>query len=195
MTRILLDADNVLFDFVGHVLDTAREMFAFHPPARRQLQRWDIFEDLGLYSDEVSQLKEAISQPGWCASIPIFDGAKAFVAAARRLGEVYVVTSPWNSPTWAFERLDSLRHHFKFGANRVVSTAAKELVAGDFLVDDRISHIREWARENPTGLAMLFTQPFNEHEKITEPNSGRVRGYDEVLALIKQRADEEVLTA
>lgn len=193
MFTILCDSDNVITDFVGHVLDTAFETFG-RQVFRQEVKRWDLFSCLGLSAEEVDILKEAISQPGWCASMPVLPDAQQFVKDLRKLGAVYAVTSPWNSPTWAFERVDALRHHFKISADHVVSTPAKELVVGDVLIDDRASHIRKWARAHPTGLAILFAQPFNEHEELTESNTARAHGYAEVLELIRQQ-QERVIAA
>lgn len=163
MTRrpvILLDVDGVLANFIEANLATLREL-----GVERQhddVRAWSVEESLGLTSAQRAQMKARWSEAGFCASIPVYEGAAAGVELLRSIGEVYAVTAPmWSAPTWQHERTEWLMRHFDFTRDQVVSTAAKHLVRGDIFVEDKPETLARWAEAWPGALPVLWDRPYN----------------------------------
>jgi 5'(3')-deoxyribonucleotidase len=157
---ILLDVDGVLANFIEANLATLREL-----GVERQhddVRAWSIEESLGLSSAQRAQMKARWSEAGFCASIPAYEGAAAGVELLRSIGEVYAITAPmWSAPTWQHERTEWLMRHFDFTRDQVVSTAAKHLVRGDILVEDKPETLARWAAAWPGALPVLWDRPYN----------------------------------
>lgn len=164
MTRpvVLLDVDGVLANFIEANLRTLHA-FGAGPFVHDDVDQWSIEEALALTSSQRARMKARWSEPGFCASIPAYDGAVAGVEALRAVGEVYAVTAPmWSSPTWQHERTEWLVRHFDFRRDDVVSTAAKHLVRGDILVEDKLSTLRRWEEAHPTGVSVAWHRRYND---------------------------------
>lgn len=165
--RILLDCDGVLADFVGPVLDLVHEVTG-RRHKREDIAAFDFVAQLGLSRDEAVLVKREIShRDGWWCSLPVYEGARAGVDRLREFGEVFVVTSPWNScRTWLHDRETWLAKHFDIPASNLLVGSAKHLVAGDMLVDDRSDTLREWARwhGHHGGKAVQWQTPHNRNE-------------------------------
>mgnify|MGYP001576197444 CR=1 FL=1 len=180
MTRpvILLDVDGVLADFITANLRTLHA-FGAGPFAHDDVTAWSIEDSLGLTSSQRARMKARWSEPGFCASIPPYEGAQAGVEALRAIGEVYAVTAPmWSGPTWQHERTEWLVKHFDFRREDVVSTAAKHLVRGDVLVEDKPEALHRWSSSWPDGLGVLWHQPYNAGAEW--PIASRVSGWSEL---------------
>jgi 5'(3')-deoxyribonucleotidase len=189
--RFLIDVDDVLTDFVQRltpilsgVLGRDWSYDEIHD------DEWNLFTLLGpVQTDAVFALME---RPGFCMAFHPAEGAQEAVAAIRSLGlELYAVTAPNYFPYWCSERTTWLERHFKIPASHVVHTHAKHIVKGDFFLDDRPSHVVEWARANPEGVAMLWTTPHNQRTKGY--GSLRVHSWDSVLDRIKAESVKRVL--
>jgi 5'(3')-deoxyribonucleotidase len=162
MIRVLLDCDGVLSDFVGGYL---RALNAMHGTNHRaeDVKTHDIGITLGLTRQMTDGLHWTIRhQPGFVKSLAPLPGAVSGVAALRRSADVHVVTAPWfDAATWDSERRQWLWDHFRIPGERVTSTHAKYICAGDVLVDDKVEHLKSWHDEHPRGLAVLWEQPYN----------------------------------
>ncbi len=168
--RFLIDVDDVLTDFVGRmspivsgILD--RE-WSYDELSKDE---WDLFTILSKVQRDA--LFAIMERPGFCATFNPAPGAQAAVRTLREMGcEMFAVTAPNYSPFWVSERTHWLEQFFQIPADHVVHTHAKYLVSGDFFLDDRPSHVREWEKHNPQGVPMLWTTPHNQ----------RAEGFDDV---------------
>lgn len=164
MTRplLLLDCDGVVADFVGHFLDTVRDLFGRHH-APETVMEWDIAAAIGLDERERARAYGEVLRDGWCSRIRPYPAAVDAVRALREAGvDVHVVTSPWpGHRTWHGEREEWLRHHFGLGPRDVTHTHRKAVVRGDALLDDKPEHVAAWGAAHPGGLALLWDQPYN----------------------------------
>lgn len=162
MTRVLLDCDGVLADFIGAALTIVAEVTG-RTCAREDVDRFDFAAALKLTPDEKRAVYAPISdREGWWSRLPVMPGARDGVDRLRAVADVYVVTSPWNScRTWHHEREAWLRHYFDLPAKHLIVTAAKHVCAGDVFVDDRTDTLIEWNAANPLGLAVQWQTPHN----------------------------------
>jgi len=161
--RLLLDVDGVLADFLAPSLSILARLSG-RTYVYDDFKTWDIFDTVPREFEK--PFFDAVNQPGWCRSLPVYEGAVAGVRPLIEVTDLYVVTSPMNHvPTWMFEREGWLQEHFGVHHKRVVHTSAKFLCLGDVLVDDRPANIEAWEAEHPGGLGLLWDQPYNRGSK------------------------------
>lgn len=190
---VLLDCDGPLACFTEAYLGAFTRETGLQA-STNDVDRWDIHEcaffarganKLGITTAKLRARVDAhVKVRGFCSDIRPQPGAKDIVAAISSMAAVYVVTSPWySSPTWMYERTQWLYDHFRIPARNVIHTSAKYMVPGDVLVDDRGSHVREWADAWPKGLGILFDMHHNQEE----PNGLRAirGGWDSVLSFLQ----------
>lgn len=181
---ILLDCDGPLSGFTdAYLVALALETGCRH--THEEVDRWAIHECdfFGAAAklagfDSASALRrcvdERVTRPGFCEDIAVQPGAQEAVARLSEIGEVFVVTSPWDSsPTWMYERLHWVAKHFPtIGRRRVIQTAQKHLIRGDVFVDDKLSHVAEWSEAWPNGTAVLFDMHHNRGETAGTKRGG-----------------------
>ena len=182
--RILLDIDGVAADFATRYLETLQLLYSeLRDKTVDDLTCWDHEEALGLDVEARVRMVDRIAQPGWCFDLEPYPGAAAAVARLSASHDVYIVTSPFNSPTWAHERAQWCKRHLGIPRDRVVSTSAKYVVSGDVLVDDKTSTLVEWVSHHHGGHAVQFRRPWNQHDGWRGMS---VESWDELEALIRR---------
>ncbi len=189
---VALDVDGVLADFVGHANATAKRVLGRALTAHETGQ-WDV---LSLLPPPERKLVVAeIVSEGWCASMPILEGASNGVAALRRVADVHFVTSPWHAPHWVYERSEWLRIHFAADVRRDVSHMnTKHHFDADFLVDDKIDHVVGWTQAKQfarAGCAVLWATPSNVDSQWTR----RMASWDELADFVKRGFRESTYQA
>jgi len=165
MLRLALDCDGVLADFSSGALRVVEEVTGkrFAPA---DITMWDFTLALGLSASEASAVKKAIgAKRGFAASLMPYPHARQGVRRLRELGEVYCVTSPWDSNSWWRAERDSwLALHF--GIERVHHAADKTGYEADVFVDDKSSHVRDWLGRWPGRAAVFWRTPHNTPESV-----------------------------
>ncbi len=189
--RILLDCDGVLADFVGGLLELInRECGTSY--RRDDITEFDIGKSLGWSDAMRAKVDDLVrGEPGMILGLAQEPGARVGFGILEQLaGDIYVVTSPWpGHQTWAYERTQWLWRHFAIPSNHVVHTAAKHLVMGDVLVDDKTSTLESWRREFPSGLAVQWQTPHNMRDAWYGAST---RDWDELVEMCrKHMADME----
>lgn len=159
MTRVLLDCDGVMSNFV----DAACE-FIYQATGTRyfpeEIFDHDTFGFLGLKHLE-RDLKEEIEQHDWCLNMRPFPGARRGVQRLSKYADIVVVTAPYHANGWVMQRNEWLRRYMKISEVQVVYAENKGLVSGDFFVDDKVENCVEWSTANPNGMAIVWNRPYN----------------------------------
>jgi 5'(3')-deoxyribonucleotidase len=165
--RIVLDVDGVLADFVSSALQVINGIarrealpgYDVSPFTPDDVRQWEI-ESL-LPTELHAELFSHLSAPGFCLSIARYPEALAVVDALRATGhEVAIATSPLpGSANWIAERTVWLQRCW--GEIEIHHTHDKTGVRGDIFVDDKPSHVVDWAAANPTSRAYLLDRPYN----------------------------------
>ncbi len=157
MTKIaLLDVDGVCLDFTRHLLTTIGSSLTYD-----DVTQYDIF---GLIEPCLRDwAQRTLADPDWWARMPRMRGAKAGIKAYRKQGyRVVFVTAPWVSCVgWGWARRKALSRHFKAKHCDVVITSSKELVRGNFFVDDKPETVEAWGAVSANHDALLFDAPYN----------------------------------
>lgn len=117
MKRLFVDMDNVLVDFPAGVATLAPEL-------RRAYE---------------GRLDEV---PGLFARMPPLAGAlESYEELARHFDTYVLSTAPWENPSaWSDKLLWIRRHLGQSAYKRLILSHHKDLVLGDFLVDDRLKN-------------------------------------------------------
>jgi len=117
--------------------------------------------------------------PGFCAGIPWYPGAQAFLNSLKMLGDVIAVTAPYkDGRTWQYERARWLAPYIK----RQIHTAHKELIGGDVLIEDSLEIAERWQKAHPSGIAILTDRPWNQGES---GRAIRVTSYVDALEAVR----------
>lgn len=158
---VLVDCDGPLADFLGEAVLLAARL-GFEGCSRERATSWDFLDAWGLAPDQKRRMEDRWRQRGYCSSLrPNIAGMRA-LDTLREFADVYAVTAPLaGSEFWQWERHNWLRTYFKFPGDHIVHTAAKRLVRGDYLIDDKPEHLRAWAADNPQGVPILWAMPHN----------------------------------
>jgi 5'(3')-deoxyribonucleotidase len=183
-----VDVDEVLNEYRTAVLDLAEKVLGKTiDPMATPGTSWDVFD---IFSPEEAQiLLSASGQPGFCASIPVRPGAQEAVEKLRQHVDLFVVTSPFNSRNWVYERDWWLEKHFGFRRHeQVVHTAVKYLVAADACLDDKHSNVLTWHREYPDGLAMIW--PTYHTRNMPAPDGYLVRDWQDVIERVEAHVNK-----
>ncbi len=163
--RVLLDADGVMFDFVGPYLD-AVEVETDTRFTREQVTGWDVAFSLKLTQEEIDDIDtHHVLKHGFCYSLPVLPGAQEGFALLSEVADVFIVTSPYEkSEYWMKERERALKRHFNVSAKRILHASSKNLVFGRLFVDDKHSNVAGWALEwgHHGGVGVLWNTPHNQ---------------------------------
>lgn len=185
--RILLDVDGVLADLLTPCLAIASEIVGRELTAA-DLPDWH-FESILPDKRAVAELWTRIGAYGVCRTLAPYPGAVEGVRALAEVAHVYAVTAPLSAnPQWTSEREAWLAQHFAIPRNMVVHTAAKYLIGGAILVDDKPAHVEEWAREHERGTPVLWEHPYTARHTFPHDVRYRVvrtRDWEALLRLAK----------
>lgn len=178
--RILIDADDVLADFMGAALKLINDTLGADYQ-RHQIDKWDIFDALGIPEQQFI-LDDAVINNRFCANIEPIPGAREMVDRLQHaFGNVYVVTSPYDAPNWMNERQKWLEEHMGVPLDFQLHARAKHTVAGCVLIDDKPQNLEAWSAHWPEGLPILRDQYHNKEEK----RFPRACNGDEVINLVE----------
>lgn len=132
MKRLFVDMDNVLVDFPAGVARLAPEV-------------------VRAYDGRLDEV------PGIFALMPPLPGAlESYEELARHFDAYVLSTAPWENPSAWSDKLLWIRQHLGQSAHkRLILSHHKDLVLGDFLVDDRLKN----GAERFTGEHIHFATP------------------------------------
>jgi hypothetical protein len=184
--KMAFDCDGFLSNFVRGVLILVEEV-----TGRRyeegDIREFDFVKALGLSADEGRAVKKIIStRRGFCASLPPYPGARQGVRRMRELGDIFCVTTPWDTnPWWRDERTSWLALHF--GIEDVRHEDDKTGCDADLFVDDKSSHVRAWHAVHPDKTAVFWRTPHNVGEAVP-PGAHSIASWDALYLIAREAA-------
>lgn len=182
---VLLDVDDVLCDFTGAALRLISTQLG-RPVTYQECRQWDIFSQF-LNPVQEGIVRYQVSSRGFCSNLKVLPGALEGLESLRVAAEVYLVTAPYPSYSWASERLNWIEQHLRFPSTHVVLTSAKHLVCGDVLIDDKASNLVEWHKAHPKGVPLLWGTHINHPSNLYLPGIRRVTSWGEVIDQIRAK--------
>jgi 5'(3')-deoxyribonucleotidase len=150
-----------------------------------QITDYNVMTSLGL-PDGWPSFIEWLSDMRFCRDMPVYPGAREFVAALRGFGEIVAVTTPFvGVDHWEADRRGWLNTHFGIGHDNVVFCKRKELVCGDVLVEDKPDNALAWGAAWPKGWPILLRRPWN---RVGLDGYYEAVGFESVLEIVAGRA-------
>ena len=171
---IALDADGVLFDYVG-----AAEWANRQPEAKNEWCKpesaydFDILKSWGI-KDLQDRLDRYCAEPGFVSGLELYPGAAAFVTELIQTHDVIVSTSCPCS--WHGERERALQE-LGFSKKDIMFGARKNLLQGcSVLIDDCAANF-----DGVPGFRCLIDSPWNQ----TDTGCARFTDYDSILHALR----------
>ena len=188
--KTALDADGFLRNFVASALVVVKEVTgkSFAPA---DITAFNFTKALGLTDDETRDVMTAISsRRGFVTSMPPYPEARQGVRRLRELGDVFCVTTPWETPWgtnpwWRSESEAWLALHF--GIDSVHHADDKTAYEADMFVDDRDKNVRAWLTAWPGRTAVLWRTLHNMSE-ATPPGAHSTSSWDELYQIARHAA-------
>ena len=168
-----LDMDGVLADYYAGVC----RAFGLDPwPYKCRLGDWDFYtgEPLGLTTEQVAPKMDA----EFYAGLDLLPDARRIVETAEAWyqGDVYFLTSPWDTPGCFDGKLAWVKKHFPKYARRMLVGSAKEACAHPdaILFDDSPVNCKKFREAKFRGEAFLVPRPWNEKWQESSQANGAV---------------------
>lgn len=181
---ILLDCDCILSDFIESALKLIKEKTGKVFKSEDIQSSSDVFKALNII--EVSHiLDDAVNSDNFCYNMLPKPGAIKAVKKLKQMGDIYVVTSPFDARNWVYERTHWLENVFDISKERIIFTKAKHMIRGDIMIDDMENNLISWKAVHPSGKAILWTMPYNKTIDCQSLSLCRVDCWNDVFALIK----------
>jgi 5'-nucleotidase len=182
--RIILDQDDVLFDFMGAFLAAWNRRKGTNWTAD-QVSAWDIEKSLGPGALEF--MVACYNRPGFYSNLVPLPGAVEGVRTLISEGHDVVIASavPVDS-YYAFDgKKESLTLHMPwFDQKNFFAIGRKDLLDGDILLDDASHNLVAWANKKPGAAA--FDRYWNRTLPATEHAIGRAYGWADFCRLIRE---------
>lgn len=179
--RIFLDMDGVLADYYGGI----SRAFGREPwPYSCRLGDWNFFKGEPFHltdSDVAPRMDRAFyANLDWLA-----DGSELVAGCASIVGErnVFLLTSPWDTPGCHEGKVDWVKRHMPDYRKRLLIGSAKEACSfpGAVLVDDSEVNCAKFEAVKNPGRAVLLPRPWNARHAESGLGRGEVRNLVGVL--------------
>lgn len=169
---LLLDMDEVVVDFTRAWIDRFREKTGISLN-REDWEAWDLKRILpdDVFHGFVATLRE----PGFFRHLPPMDGA---IEGIKELNEQYDIVFLTASSQYAYnDKYHWIEEHLSFvNKPNLILTHRKDLVIGDYLVDDAPHNLLQ----SPAKTKIIFDAPWNR--KLTQFK--RVRNWGELTLFL-----------
>lgn len=178
MTKVLVDMDGVLANSLPGWLDTYA-LFSGEYLVPEDITGYGFEAFVGNPKLFFSCLERGLV----FLHAPLMHGAAAgfnWLAEDPNLN-VYIVTySHEDCSSGHAQKIAWMKKHFpEFPTNRIIFIKDKELVRGDYIIEDAPQNIERWLAANPAGRAFIIDQPYNA--QYSHPNCTRVQSINEVV--------------
>ena len=154
--------DEVIADPMGEMIRWYHEQYGALPDKEKMDGSW-IY---GFPEEHQAMIRGRLGEPGFFRHLPVMEDS---VDVLRRLNdryEVFIVSAAMEFPNSLKDKYDWLMEHFPFFTWRQIAlTGSKDLVAGDFMIDDHVKILKGFK-----GKPYLYTSAHNLN----------VTGYDRI---------------
>lgn len=183
---VLLDVDGVLCDFIGPLVNEINWLHGTNF-TREDVTRWDPKKCLpGVTSKSLDAVYNITARkPGWCRNLQPYPGAVEGFRRLEDVANIHIVTTPFHSSEcWMSERVEWLHEHFDIYPEDITFTSRKELIEGEYLIDDKTETCSKWSHAHDYGTALLWDTPHNR-QSLVGPFVTRLHSWDTLIEFIK----------
>jgi 5'-nucleotidase len=162
MQRIIIDMDEVIADPMGEMIGWYRKEYGGEPDKDKMEGSW-----IWGFPEEHQQLiRQHLGSPGFFRHLPVMKDSVDVLRQLNDRYEVFIVSAAMEFPNSLKDKYDWLMEHFPFFTWRQLAlTGSKDLVSGDFMIDDHEKNLKGF-----NGKPYLFTSAHNL----------KVTGYDRI---------------
>lgn len=180
--RIVVDQDEVLFQFVNRVLQRWNAARGTNYTSKH-INMWHMEDTLGPGSVEF--IDALICEPGFFDDLdPVPGAVEGFNELIKMGHDVVVATSIMDHENVFDGKRRSMKKHFPgWPMKNFITCSRKGLLTGDFLIDDGTHNIEDWLA-NDRGTAIVFDAPWNQG--VQESSSClRFRDWDSIVEFFR----------
>lgn len=182
-TRVILDVDGVVADFVGHTINVLGDLAP--PGGRDAFTAWDMVSVMS--PDARTLAAREWRRQGWCLTMPVLPDAQNAVDRLSLRADVVWATAPMSrAPHWMYERAAWLDRMFAADPDNIVFAHDKSHVWGDVFVDDKPENVDRWASVHRDGVALLWDAPYNRGWVRRHPNARRATAWRDVFDALRR---------
>jgi len=168
-----LDLDGVLADYYGGIC----RVFGLDPwPFKCRLGDWNFFTGKPL--NQTNETVAPLMDRDFYANLDLLPDAKKIVERAEWAyrGDVYFLTSPWDTPGCFDGKLAWVKKHFPKYAKRMLVGSPKEACShpGAILFDDSPANCQSFRESKFGGESFLVPRPWNEKWQQCSPENGAI---------------------
>lgn len=152
--RVILDCDDVLYACNGYACNCLNAEYGT-AYSINDIDSW------GITGKFIDKRMKYFTMPEFIRHMPLMCGAKEFVKELSDNAKIIIATSVATS--CASERIESLKENFpEIKPENVIISNRKDVLFGDFMLDDAIHHIKSAVHvKHP----VLLLKPWNIKEK------------------------------
>jgi len=167
MKRILIDMDEVIADPMGEMIRWYNDQYGAGPDKDKMVGSWV----KGFPEEHQPMIMERIKSPGFFRHLPVMEDAVDVLRRLNERYEVFIVSAAMEFPNSLKDKYDWLMEHFPFFSwKQIALTGSKDLVFGDFMIDDHVKNLK-----NFKGKPYLYTSAHN----LTVTGYDRINNWQE----------------
>jgi 5'-nucleotidase len=153
MQRIIIDMDEVIADPMGDMIRWYNEQYGAEPDKNKMIGSWV----KGFPEEHHAIIMERLRSPGFFRHLPVIGDSVDVLRRLNERYEVFIVSAAMEFPNSLKDKYDWLMEHFPFFTwKQIALTGSKDLVFGDFMIDDHVKNL-----QNFKGKPYLYTAAHN----------------------------------
>jgi 5'-nucleotidase len=154
MQRVIIDMDEVIADPMGEMIGWYKENYGLDVDWDKML----VGSWLNGFPEQHQLLvKERLMSPGFFRRLPVMEDSIDVLREMNKRYEIFIVSAAMEFPESLKDKLEWLMEHFPFFTWRQLTLCgSKDLVFGDFMIDDHVKNLK-----NFKGKQYLFTAAHN----------------------------------
>ncbi|HWB94197.1 MAG TPA: hypothetical protein VG605_20225 [Puia sp.] len=153
MQRIIIDMDEVIADPMGEMIRWYNDQYGAEPDKSKMVGSWV----RGFPEEHQPLIMDRLRSPGFFRHLPVMEDSVDVLRRLNERYEVYIVSAAMEFPNSLKDKYDWLMEHFSFFTwKQIALTGSKDLVFGDFMIDDHVKNLK-----NFRGKPYLFTSAHN----------------------------------
>jgi 5'-nucleotidase len=153
MERIIIDMDEVIADPMGEMIEWYKKEYGGKPDMEKMAGSWII----GFPGEHQPLILERLKSPGFFRHLPVMADSIDVLRELNKRYEVFIVSAAMEFPNSLKDKYEWLMDHFPFFTwHQIALTGSKDLVFGDYMIDDHIKNLKGFK-----GKPYLFTSPHN----------------------------------
>jgi 5'-nucleotidase len=154
MKRIIIDMDEVIADPMGEMIEWYRKTHEMEVDWDKMLVGSWV---KGFPEQHQPLVMERLMAPGFFRNLPVMEDSVEVLRELNKRYEVFIVSAAMEFPNSLKDKLEWLLEHFPFFTWRQVALCgSKDLVCGDFMIDDHVKNLSGFK-----GKPYIFTAAHN----------------------------------